>query len=245
VPVSEVIKSGAGLAFISYPTAIGKFEWLPQLFALLFFLMLISLGMGSATGLYSSIIGILCDNFPSVNKTLMAAGVLLMGFSIGLVYITPGGQHILTLVDFFGGGFIIYALAILEMIGIAWLYGVNSLMRDIKFMLDIDLGLYWKVCWAFIVPGALTFFFTYYITTFPVVEYSGVPLPEAAVIGGWAIFGLAFSQVFIWGCYTICMERSFTLPQKIKRSTQKSDEWGPKDDNTKQKWEAFLEEHKP
>ena len=30
VPVSEVIKSGAGLAFISYPTAIGKFEFAPQ-----------------------------------------------------------------------------------------------------------------------------------------------------------------------------------------------------------------------
>ena len=29
----------------------------------------------------------------------------------------------MTLVDFFGGGFVIYALAILEMIGIAWLYG--------------------------------------------------------------------------------------------------------------------------
>ena len=128
VPVSEVIKSGAGLAFISYPTAIGKFEFAPQvctnsihslsvnfsanlkiallcvrnrpfvklidpflfqLFAVLFFMMLISLGMGSATGLYSSVIAIFCDNFPSVNKTLMAAAVLAFGFCIGMVYITP------------------------------------------------------------------------------------------------------------------------------------------------------------
>ena len=127
VPVSEVIKSGAGLAFISYPTAIGKFEFAPQvcnsihslsvnfsanlkiallcvrnrpfvklidpflfqLFAVLFFMMLISLGMGSATGLYSSAIAIFCDNFPSVNKTLMAAAVLAFGFCIGMVYITP------------------------------------------------------------------------------------------------------------------------------------------------------------
>jgi solute carrier family 6 amino acid transporter-like protein 5/7/9/14 len=28
----------------------------------------------------------------------------------GLVYVTPGGQAILNLVDFFGGGFIIFAL---------------------------------------------------------------------------------------------------------------------------------------
>ena len=59
--------------------------------------------------------------------------------------------------------------------------GVKSLMRDIKFMLGIDLGLYWKVCWAFIVPGALTFFFVYYLFTFPVVKYGGIPLPQAAI----------------------------------------------------------------
>ena len=46
--VDEVVKSGTGLAFISYPTAIGKFEWMPQLFSVLFFLMLITLGLGNA-----------------------------------------------------------------------------------------------------------------------------------------------------------------------------------------------------
>lgn len=30
VPVSEVIESGVGLAFISYPTALGKFSYVPQ-----------------------------------------------------------------------------------------------------------------------------------------------------------------------------------------------------------------------
>ncbi len=30
----------------------------------------------------------------------------------GLVYVTPGGQAILNLVDFFGGGFIIFALGL-------------------------------------------------------------------------------------------------------------------------------------
>ena len=30
LPVSQVIKSGTGLAFISYPMALGKFTWYPQ-----------------------------------------------------------------------------------------------------------------------------------------------------------------------------------------------------------------------
>lgn len=44
VPVDKVVNSGTGLAFISYPIAIGKFDLVPQLFAVLFFLMLITLG---------------------------------------------------------------------------------------------------------------------------------------------------------------------------------------------------------
>ena len=52
VPVKAVVDSGPGLAFVSYPSALAKFDGpvLPQLFSVLFFLMLITLGLGSATG---------------------------------------------------------------------------------------------------------------------------------------------------------------------------------------------------
>merc|ERR1712223_445362 len=73
VPIETVIKSGQGLAFISYPTAIAKFDYVPQLFAVLFFLMLFTLGLGSATGLISAVIAIVADNRPDWNRTYVAA----------------------------------------------------------------------------------------------------------------------------------------------------------------------------
>lgn len=48
--VLQVVKSGAGLAFVSYPEVLAKFDFCPQVFAVLFFLMLITLGLGSAVG---------------------------------------------------------------------------------------------------------------------------------------------------------------------------------------------------
>ena len=49
----------------------------------------------------------------------MITGVIcLIGFCIGVVYVTPGGQAILSLVDFFGGGFIIFVIAIIEVIAV-------------------------------------------------------------------------------------------------------------------------------
>lgn len=51
--------------------------------------MLITLGLGSATGLISSVIGIICDEKRHWNKTLVTFVTCLVGFGLGLVYITP------------------------------------------------------------------------------------------------------------------------------------------------------------
>ena len=181
VPVEEVIKSGTGLAFISYPMAIAKFDYVPQLFAVLFFLMLITLGLGSATGLTSAVIAIIADNKPEWNKTYVTAVVCVAGFAIGTIYLTPGGQHVLNLVDFYGGGFMIFALAVLEVVAISYIYGMRRVLQDIKFMLGVDLSIYWKFCWGFLIPGALTFFFLYFTATFERIDYAGVPYPDIAI----------------------------------------------------------------
>ena len=44
--------------------------------------------------------------------------ICLIGFAIGTVYVTPGGQAVLELVDYFGGGFIIFVIAIIEVVAV-------------------------------------------------------------------------------------------------------------------------------
>ena len=46
VPVSEVVKSGPGLAFIAYPEALSLLPAAP-FFSILFFIMLVLLGLDS------------------------------------------------------------------------------------------------------------------------------------------------------------------------------------------------------
>jgi len=59
--------------------------------------MLFTLGVGSAVGLQSAINSNLKDIFPKCKSWLMAAITCSIGFLIGLVYVTPGGQWILNL----------------------------------------------------------------------------------------------------------------------------------------------------
>ena len=58
--------------------------------------------------------------------------------------------------DSYGGEVLIFAFAIMQMIGFAWVYGVNNLIFDINFMLNTKLGVYWKFCWGFFVPVSLS-----------------------------------------------------------------------------------------
>jgi solute carrier family 6 amino acid transporter-like protein 5/7/9/14 len=45
------------LFLFSYPSALAKFDVVPQLFSVLFFLMLVTLGLGSATGIENDLDG--------------------------------------------------------------------------------------------------------------------------------------------------------------------------------------------
>lgn len=87
--IRDVVRSGTGLAFISYPDAISKFQAVPQLFSVLFFFMLFVLGIGSIVALQSTIVTIICDQFKSWKYWKVALATSICGFLMGLVYVTP------------------------------------------------------------------------------------------------------------------------------------------------------------
>ena len=89
-------------------------------------------------------------------------------------------MYILELVDFFGGGTSLFILAILQTCSIAWLYGLRAIVHDIEFMLNVNLGIYWKACWGFVVPAGLTGILAYSLTDFHLPTYNGQPLPTFA-----------------------------------------------------------------
>jgi len=75
----------------------------------------------------------------------------------------------------------IFALAVLEVAAISYVYGMRRVIEDVKFMLDIDLHIYWKFCWGFLIPVALTFFFIYFAATFEQITYADVAYPVEAI----------------------------------------------------------------
>jgi solute carrier family 6 (neurotransmitter transporter, glycine) member 5/9 len=108
---------------MTYPDAIAKFKFLPQVFSVLFFLMLFVLGIGSNVGMANCVMTAVRDQFPKLKHWMVALGIAAVGFTIGTVYTTPGGQYILQFMDFYGASFVALTLAVAELITIGWIYG--------------------------------------------------------------------------------------------------------------------------
>ncbi|XP_011705286.1 PREDICTED: sodium-dependent nutrient amino acid transporter 1-like isoform X3 [Wasmannia auropunctata] len=240
--ISKVVRGGAGLAFVSYPDAIAKFNFLPQLFAILFFFMMFVLGVGSAVGMTTGIITVINEQFPKLKTWQIVVPTCLLGFSIGTVYVTPGGQFILTLVDYYGTSFVVFILASFEMTGVIWFYGLENFLEDFEFMLDRKPSVYWRICWFIMTPLILITIFIYTIATLSPLTYGGTSLPRYAHAVGWTILCFGVLQIPLW--MLIAMLKNWELPfmQMLRKAFAPASGWGPREVQQRKDWRIFKEE---
>ncbi|XP_028167706.1 sodium-dependent nutrient amino acid transporter 1-like [Ostrinia furnacalis] len=238
--VADVVGSaGTGLAFVSYPDAIAK-TFLPQLYSVLFFLMMSVLGVGSGVALLSTINTVLMDSFPRIRTVYMSAICCTAGFAIGLIYVTPGGQFILELVDYYGGTFLALFSAIVEIIGIFWIYGLENITLDIEFMLGIKTSFYWRCCWGFITPALMIVVFVYALISYEALEFGGYYIyPDAGYVAGYLMLlaGIAFVPIFMF--ITMYKNRTGNCTETAKKSFRPKKTWGPRDPVLREEWNMF------
>ncbi|KAJ8320882.1 hypothetical protein KUTeg_002469 [Tegillarca granosa] len=111
---------------------------IPQLWSVLFFLMLFTVGLDSQMVHVQTLTGALTDNFPhlfSKRKTILTAVICILGFLLGLPCITQGGVYVLQLMDWYCASISVMFLAFLEVTVMAWCYGSNRLLKDLEMML--------------------------------------------------------------------------------------------------------------
>jgi len=243
LPVTEILGSGGtGIAFISYPTAIANFP-VPQLFAVLFFLMLFTLGIGSATADAGAVITLFADQFPNVKRWIITTILCGSAFLVGLVYVTPGGQYILDLVDYFGAAFVIFLTSVLEVMGIMWIYGMNNFISDIEFMLKRKVGIYWKICWGFIIPVGLSVILVYSLIVAKTLTRNDTAYPTSAIISGWLLAVLCLLPLPVCAILAYRKSSGSTFMERLKGACSPTESWGPADPKERAAWIEFKRQN--
>ncbi|XP_071869904.1 sodium-dependent nutrient amino acid transporter 1 [Bombus fervidus] len=240
--IDNVVKSGAGLAFISYPDAIAKFTFVPQFFAVLFFVMMFVLGVGSIVGMVSGVVTCLKEKLPNMEIWKIVLSVCSMGFAVSTVYVTPGGQFILTLVDYYGTSFVVFILASFEITAVTWVYGIENFLDDIEFMLDRKTSSYWRICWFLLTPLILILIFFYTVVTLSPLTYGGRGYPVTAHAAGIVIFCFSILQIPFWMIVEMLKNRNLPLSKNLRKSFLSTSKWGPIETNYRKAWLRFKEE---
>lgn len=242
--ITAVVQGGSGLAFVSYPNAISKFDVVPQLFAVLFFFMLFVLGIGSNVGLATCLFTVLKDRFPHLKRWQIVIPLAITEFFIGIMYTTPGGQHLLNFIDFFGVSFIVFVMGIAQLITFCWIYGVDRLCFDIQFMLGFKTGWYWRICWSIVTPALMIAIFIYFVVELAQspdpITYKLRPYPNVVYIIGWIIFVFGVAQIPGWAVYAVYKQKGSTLVQKIRNAAKPLATWGPIDPELNKKYHKEL-----
>lgn len=149
------------------------------------------------------------------------------------------------LVDHYGGTFLIYVLAIIEMMVIFWIYGLQDWCNDLEFMVQRRVGLYWRLCWGLITPLFMIAVFIYSLVEYKWPTYSGKQYPNDALICGIFVFAFGFSQVLIWATWTVAEDSTQkSLWTKITNAAKPSSQWGPSAEHTRKAWLKYKEESK-
>ncbi|NXP73610.1 S6A18 protein, partial [Ramphastos sulfuratus] len=190
--------SGTGLAFIVFTQAIilmpGSQAW-----AILFFIMLFSLGLssmfGNIEGVFTPLLELQTVS-ESIPKELLSGMICLVCFLIALCFTLGSGSYWIDIFDSYASSLPLLVIAFFEVIGVVYIYKIKRFSKDLKRMTGRKPNLYWQITWRFISPLLLLIVFVAFVTlqiqkspTYAAwnPKYEGFPMKEEKVYPPWVL----------------------------------------------------------
>ncbi|XP_033743262.1 sodium- and chloride-dependent GABA transporter 1-like [Pecten maximus] len=228
VDIEKVVTQGPGLTFVAYPEAVAKLPISP-LWAVLFFLMLFTIGLDSQFGMFETMTSAFVDEFPDLlknRKELFTAFMCFVEFLIGIPCVMQGGMYVLQIMDWYCSTFSLMILSLTECIVIGWIYGADRFYRDIELMIGYQPSAWWKICWCYITPVLILFIWLFSVTQLRPVTYGDYHYPQWAINLGWFLGLISLVPVPICAIIAIYKETG-PIVLRVKKLLKPSENFGP------------------
>ena len=200
VPVSEAATGGPMLVFSVLPTAVSMMPWGAIFFAVLLFLVVITLAIDSIFGVFEVIAGAFHDLWNKVKYahiSLVLCIILVLG---SLPYLTGAGMYYLDVTDHFFN-YILLLVGLLETLVLAYIVGANKIRLWINHTSKgLKIGKWFNVA-LYITPFICAFLIS--VTLFKETQevYGGYPF-EYIVYWGFIPVGLIIGLSIVFGIIT-------------------------------------------
>uniref|UniRef100_A0A672KJM1 Transporter n=1 Tax=Sinocyclocheilus grahami TaxID=75366 RepID=A0A672KJM1_SINGR len=193
VDIADVAESGPGLAFIAYPKAVSMMP-LPTFWAILFFIMLLLLGLDSQFVEVEGQITSLVDLYPSFlrkgyRREIFIAIVCFVSYLLGLTMVTEGGMYVFQLFDYYAAsGVCLLWVAFFECIAVAWVYGADNFYDAIEEMIGYRPNPWMKWSWTVVTPFLCVGCFVFSLVKYTPLRYNKVyEYPDWSIGVGWTL----------------------------------------------------------
>jgi len=217
VDVADVAKSGPGLAFLAYPSAVLQMPLSP-FWSCLFFFMLMFLGLDSQFCTMEGFITAVVDEFPSTlrkRKEMFIFFVCLLSFILGLSCISRGGIYVFQLFDeYAASGMSLLFLMFFECIAISWGFGARRFREAMRDMIGYYPSYFFVACWAVITPAITAGIFIFKLVTWENIVYQGYHYPLWAHAIGYFMAGSSMICIPVYAVW-LWVSTSGSIQEKI------------------------------
>ncbi|XP_026037795.1 sodium- and chloride-dependent GABA transporter ine isoform X1 [Astatotilapia calliptera] len=192
IPVSDLAVDGPGLVFVVYPQAFANMP-VAQLWAVLFFFMLLCLGLDSEFAMVEVMVTSLMDQFYKdvihifKKKELFVLAVCFVACLFGIPCVMQVGIYVFQLMDHYTAIVSIMFLAFFEVMATCWIYGVKRLSANLEEMNGHKANIFFRLCWLIVAPVLITVILIFSIIQFKPARYGEYVFPPWGQGVGWII----------------------------------------------------------
>ncbi|KAJ8342900.1 hypothetical protein SKAU_G00328280 [Synaphobranchus kaupii] len=222
IPVGDIAVDGPGLVFVVYPQAIVTMPVAP-IWAVLFFIMLLCLGLDSQFAMVEVMVTSLLDAFDGAilrylkHKEFVVLAVCCTAFLLGIPHVMQVGIYVFQLMDHYTAIVSTMFLAFFEVVAICWIYGVKRLSQNIEEMTGKKPSIFFMACWTVIAPVLVSVIMVFSVIQFKPAHYGSYVYPPWAQGIGWIIAMASIIWIPLGAVHTLwVLPGSFT--EKLLKS---------------------------
>jgi len=190
-PIESLVLDGPELVFIAYSEALSQLpKYMAPLFAELFFLTLLFLGIDSMFAWTDVIISFLEEReiLKIIRKEYLSLIVCLLLFLSGILFSTGIGLYLLCIFDHYVPMILLFIIGLSEALVIGYYYGAFTFVRNFRMATEKNIGIFWPSLWK-ILPLLMVILIglaIYAEITVP-LTVATIPLPLWATVLGWCL----------------------------------------------------------